>query len=476
MKYVCPFVVLSLALALTFAQKGDEVKVTIDLDNVIGEINPYIYGHFIEHLDGCVYGGIWNGKDFNQPVIDLIKALKPPIVRWPGGNFASGYHWLDGIGPVEKRPPKLDLAWNAIDPNTFGTDEYIKFCRLLNTEPYICVNMGSGTAEEAANWVEYCNRPAGSYYANLRAANGNPEPYKVKFWGLGNEVYGDWQIGHTDARTYALQAAEFSKRMKWVDKSIKTIAVGCDDPQWNWEVLRIAGRYIDYISLHKYYGNPDYYELVASPLEAEESLERLAATILAATGERRIKIAFDEWNIWTDNPRLTEAIFAAGIFNALHRLCEDVHIACQAQLVNVLPLIKNDEKGARPTPPYFVFKLYANNALPLSLQTKVESETYVSRAWGRARRVPFVDVTTTADREKKRLVLFIVNRDRENSRKCEIRIKGWEGKKEAEVWELNGKDVDADTVEVMRKPDIVVSSSFEFVAPPHSLTVIKTKE
>lgn len=459
---------------VVYGGKGDETKVLIDLKTVIGEINPHIYGHFIEHLDKCIYGGIWTGTDFNYKVLELIKGLNPPIMRWPGGNFASGYHWMDGIGPVEKRPAKFDLAWRTTDPNTFGTDEFIKLCRLVNTEPYICVNMGSGTAEEAANWVEYCNLPAGaSYYADLRVKNGNEQPYNVKYWGLGNEVYGDWQIGHTDAHTYALLAREFSKRMKWVDPSIKTIAVGCDDPQWNWEVLRIAGPHIDYISLHEYYDHPDYYERVASPLAAERSLQRLAATILSATGEKRIKIAFDEWNLWRPWG-LVSAIFSAGIFNVLHRLCQDVHMANYAQLVNVLPLIIADEKGERPTPSYFVFQLYRQHAGPLALKVDVEGETYISRAWGGEIRVPYVDVSATLDKADGKITIFIVNRDKDNDRECEINIREFRGQAEAQVWELNGKDIEGD-VEVKEKGKIALKPSIKFIAPAHSLSVIVSK-
>jgi len=460
---------------ITLGGKGEETKVMIDPQAIIGEINPHIYGHFIEHLDKCIYGGIWTGTDFNYKVVNLIKGLNPPIMRWPGGNFSSGYHWMDGIGPADKRVAKFDLAWRATDPNTFGTDEFIKLCRLVETEPYICVNMGSGTAEEAANWVEYCNLPPGaSYYADLRVKNGNEQPFGVKYWGLGNEVYGDWQIGHSDAHTYALAAREFSKRMKWVDQSIKTIAVGCDDPQWNWEVLRLAGPHIDYISLHEYYDHPDYYERVASPLAAERSLKRLAATILAATGDNRIKIAFDEWNLWRPWG-LVSALFSAGIFNTLHRLSQDVHMANYAQLVNVLPLIIADEKGERPTPSYFVFQLYREHAGPLALKVESEGDSYVSRAWGGELQVPYIDVSATLDKTAGKLTIFIINRDKDKSRECDINIRDWQGKAEAEVWELNSKDVENGEVEVKEKGRITVTPSFKYTAPAHSLSVMEAK-
>ncbi|MGQ9515376.1 MAG: alpha-N-arabinofuranosidase [Thermoproteota archaeon] len=463
-------------------EKEGKARITIDPKDEIGEINHNIYGHFIEHLGKCIYGGILKGDKLDHSVVDLIKGLDPPILRWPGGNFASGYHWMDGIGPIEGRPPKLDLAWGAIDSNIFGTNEFIKLCRLLQAEPYICVNMGSGTAEEAANWVEYCNRPAGSYYANLRVREGEVQPFDVKFWGLGNEVYGNWQIGHCDAATYARQALEFAKRMKWVDPSIKTIAVGSDDPQWNWEVLRTAMSHIDYISLHKYYYNTDYYEIVAAPLDAERSLERLAATILAATGERRIKIAFDEWNLChpeaklenglKQSPVLADAIFASCIFNTMHRLCVDVHLACFAQLVNVIPLIISDENGTRSTPPYLAFQLYRRNSGSTALRVRTDCETYSCKAWGEMR-VPILDVSSTLDKVRNRIAIFLVNRDMERDIECDLRLIDWADHLKAEIYELNGEGVEKADVKIERKEDIDLLSRFTYNAPPHSLTVIR---
>jgi len=465
------------------ASKEGEVKIVIDPHDEIGEINGNIYGHFIEHLGKCIYGGIWKEGGLDQRVVDLAKGLDPPLLRWPGGNFASGYHWIDGIGPLKDRSPKFDLAWRKIDSNTFGTNEFMKLCRILHAEPYICVNMGSGTAEEAANWVEYCNHAGGSHYSNLRIKEGEVKPFGVKYWGLGNEVYGDWQIGHCDATTYARKALEFSKRMKWVDASIKTIAVGCDDPQWNWEVLRTTKDTIDYISLHKYYYDPNYYERVAAPLEAEKSLGRLAATIFAATGERRIKIAFDEWNLWhpeaklenglRQSPVLADAIFAAGIFNAMHRLCSEVQIACFAQLVNVLPLIISDGEGARTTPPYLTFKLYRQHTGSKALRVRTSCETYSSKAWGDMR-VPIVDVSATLDKLGKGIAIFIVNRDIEREMKCDMRIAGLENCRNAEVHELNGEGVENTDVKITRNQDISFSNEFVHVVPPHSITVIKS--
>ncbi len=180
--------------------------VKVDLARRLGVIDPKMYGMFIEHLGRCIYGGIYEAGSplsdehgFRQDVLEAVRRLRPPLLRWPGGNFVSNYHWLDGVGPKERRPVRAELAWNTTETNQVGTNEFMQYCRLLNTEPYLCVNLGTGTIEEAANWVEYCNRPVGTSYADLRAEHGYTEPHKVTYWGLGNELYGDWQIGHKTA-------------------------------------------------------------------------------------------------------------------------------------------------------------------------------------------------------------------------------------------------------------------------------------
>ena len=182
-------------------------KIKIDLERKLGQVDRRIYSGFIEHLGRCIYGGIYeegspltDAHGFRTDVLDAVRALQLPILRWPGGNFVSGYHWIDGVGPVDKRPRKTELAWLTEESNHFGTDEFIQYCRTLKTEPYICVNMGTGTLDEAQAWVEYCNGTGNTYWANLRRQNGHAEPYGVKYWGLGNEMYGRWQIGILDAR------------------------------------------------------------------------------------------------------------------------------------------------------------------------------------------------------------------------------------------------------------------------------------
>ncbi len=245
--------------------------IAVDIRRRIDGINKNIYGGFIEHLGRCIYGGIYepgsplsDEKGFRKDVIEAIKRLNVTNLRWPGGNFVSGYHWMDGIGPKEKRPKKMELAWHTVETNQFGTDEYIEFCRTINTEPHICINMGSGTMDEARDWVEYCNGKEDTYFANLRRQNGHPEPYDVKYWGLGNEISGHWQIGAKSAEEYATMALEFAKVMKWTDGSIQLIACGsCQqipaEMEWNRIVVQKLIDIADYLSIHMYVSN---YEII----------------------------------------------------------------------------------------------------------------------------------------------------------------------------------------------------------------------
>lgn len=357
-----------------------EYKIEIETRKKIGEIDRKIYGHFIEHLGRCIYGGIYeensdlsDENSFRKDVLEVIKKLNIPVLRWPGGNFASNYHWLDGIGPKEKRPKKLDTAWMAEDNNHFGTDEFIKYCRIIKTEPYICLNFGTGTLEEALAWVEYCNYPGNTYYSNLRKKNGNENPFKVKYWGLGNEIYGKWQHGYTKADTYGEKAREYAQFIKKIDPEIQTISVGADNPEWDLEVIKKCGDIIDFISLHIYVssGYDEHYKTVALPYFIEKRISILESVIeigKSYTGkDKEIKIAFDEWNIWgrkheeSGDYNLSDGLFACGVFHILQRHCKTVKMANLAQLVNVLGAIKTSKDGLYLTPIYYAFLLYSNN-------------------------------------------------------------------------------------------------------------------
>src|SRR2546422_118714 len=285
-------------------------RIGIDLERRIGTVDRRIFGQFIEHLGRCIYGGIYDegspladARGFRTDVLDAVRPLRIPILRWPGGNFVSGYHWLDGVGPRDKRPRRSELAWYAEESNRFGTDEFIEYCRVLGAEPFICVNMGSGTMDEAKAWVEYCNGTGNTSWANLRRQHGHPDPYRVRYWGLGNEMYGGWQIGNMNAHDYVKKARAFAMVMKRTDPSIQLI--GCGQNGWSeWDEITLGGlaELIDFHSIHLYTGGPDHYATVFQSHQAERAIRICSALIERVRHAQRIAhpihIAFDEWNVW----------------------------------------------------------------------------------------------------------------------------------------------------------------------------------
>ena len=292
-----------------FLRRPFKATVHVDADKVLGQVQPEVYGHFIEHLERCIYGGIWteDGSALRPDTLRLVQALKPTVIRYPGGNFASGYHWEDGIGPKDQRPVRMDKAWQSEESNQVGTDEFMAYCREVGAQPFLVVNDGSGTPEEAARWVAYCNEDASTEQGARRAANGHPEPYGVHWWGVGNEVWGQWQIGTTDAASYAKRLRAFVDAMRAVDPSIRIVAVGdkvmsgaVADPgaQWNETVLREAGDCFDDLSFHLYQpdreGWQDTYDpdelhktVAAAPLDVERIIQRIGRQIETYAPDRK---------------------------------------------------------------------------------------------------------------------------------------------------------------------------------------------
>jgi len=403
-------------------------------------ISDMVYGHFIEHLGRCIYGGIYergsplsDQRGFRKDILEAVKKIKCPILRWPGGNFASAYHWKDGIGPVEKRPKLLNYIWGGIETNEFGTDEFIEYCREAGAEPYFSVSLGTGTLDEALQWLEYCNLDTPTKYATLRKQSGHEKPYNVKYWGIGNEVYGPWQVGHCSASEYAEKLRQFAQFMKGIDPSIKIIAVGADDPEWDMTVLKHAGKVIDYISIHQYHGSEDHYETISSVYYIEERLKLLRSLIKHLKLDH-VKIAFDEWNVWyqtipekemaeqgivtlEESYALKDALFAAGVFCVMHRMSDIVEIANVAQMVNALGIIKTNKTSLVLTPIYHVFDLFVNHTGRTRLDMKLACDTYSIKAKsffeGRIsfslENVPYIDGSATYDERTKTVSLALVN-------------------------------------------------------------------
>lgn len=481
-------------------------SILVNADQILGKVDRRIYGQFVEHLGRCIYGGIWVGeqskipnvKGFRKDVLDAVRALRPPIVRWPGGNFASEYHWMDGIGDRESRPTKFDLAWGAEEPNQFGTDEFIEWCRLVGTEPYVVVNAGNGTPEEAAAWVEYANHRGAHKYASMRAKNGYPEPFGVKLWGIGNELYGDWQVGYcADARDCAKRTVEFANEMRKADPDIQLVAVGhiepeSIEPEWNLEMIKTAGKYIDYLSVHTYIvGEQDYLDMLSAPALIEQNLNATYKLVESAASKyargKSIKLAFDEWNVWYKEARppllhqdttVKDGLFTGLVLNALLRLVGKVPIACFAQTVNVLPLMLTRDDGALyVNPQYLAFKMYVENTGGQSLGTSVSAPCYRSRIL--EGHLPVLDASATVSEDGRVLYLNVVNKDPKEPVECTVELRAFAPTSFEQIY-MCGESVDSkndfddpENVKIERAPRTKVSSTpVKVKLPQHSVNVL----
>lgn len=425
-----------------------------------------------------------NLSGFRRDVIEVVRAIKPPNVRWPGGNFVSGYDWREGVGPRDKRPPRWDRAWGAWEMNDMGTDEFMDFCRLLDTEPYICVNAGEGTPRQAAEWVEYCNGGPDTAMGAMRKANGHPDPYNVLLWGTGNEIWGDWQLGHVGPVTHGLTAVELARAMRSVDPRLKLVLCGVDGDSygdWNRKLLPIAGAYHDYLAVH-YYKNASFadppevmYEaVVTAPDDVEERLRHTFEIIKEKLPDRPIPIAFDEWNVSyartgkknpdAEQPPLGDALFEAGVFHAMIRLGDRVTLANLAQLVNVLGLLRVSDTGVLKTPGFLAFQMYA------------------PYFYGRAQNVTvpedlkgLVDVVAVQSDDGSRLAIGLINRSLDRAHTVTLQIHGFEGRRVQQM------RINADSIEAMNTwahPDTITIAtdspawSPRWELPAHSVTTL----
>lgn len=431
-------------------------------------------------------------QGMRRDVLEAIKAIKPPIVRWPGGNFVSGYHWHDGIGDPDRRPPRWDRAWNAWEWNDFGTDEFLRFCREVGAEPYICANAGEGCAEEAAAWVEYCNGPADSRYGSLRAANGHPEPYNVRVWGLGNEMYGRWQLGHLDPEKYALKAVEMAQAMRAASPvPLELVGVGVEADgwdRWNHRVVPLLAHQMEYYSVHYYRGvdvadAPETQYLVV--LESLPQVERMLARTAEILAERSptgrpLPIAFDEWNIWMNISRaetgleadytLRDGLWACGIFHLLHRLGDRVKMANLAQLVNVLGALRTNQTQLMKTPLYWAFYLYTNHFGSRFVPAQVE-QSFLTPG------LPTVDISAALSDDGSRLHLAAINFHPSEAVRVEWHLHGFEPAEEVEEARMTAADPMA--ANHLGGPEVVRVETrsrkwaevLQEPLPPHSVTL-----
>ncbi|WP_211129066.1 alpha-L-arabinofuranosidase C-terminal domain-containing protein [Sinomonas albida] len=472
------------------------------------EYSRHIFGQFIEHFHRQIYGGIFDPgshlsdeRGFRLDVLEALRELKIPNMRWPGGCFVSAYHWLDGVGP--DRSPVYDPAWRVVDPNTFGTDEFVEWCRELGTDPYICTNAGTGTPEEMASWLEYTNREKGSKWSNLRAENGYSEPFAVPFWSIGNENYGDWEIGAKSAAEWASLVTESAKLMRRIDSEVKLLAAAVEKPDWAIPLLEQAGRYLDYISIHGYwdklaYSNKpsSYMECMGLTLGPEKQIA-MARALIEASGQRHVKIAFDEWNLrgwhhpWgndeaaiaardlNDNNAtytMADAVFSATFLNSCLRNGDIVGMANLAPTINTRgPLFVHPEGVVKRTT-FHVMSMYANLLGPRVVDSAISSSSLGTPAGD----VPLVDAIATTD-ETGRIKVALVNKSEVEAVQIRIGMGGKpiDGTRTAVI--LSGPHADAfNDVEspesVKPEPVELLFSDGVTTLPPHSVSICEIGE
>jgi alpha-N-arabinofuranosidase len=486
-------------------------RIKIDTERTIGDIDPKIYGNFIEHLGRCIEGGVFeegsplsDANGFRRDVLDAAKKLNVTILRWPGGNFSSNYNWMDGIGPRDQRPRRLEMAWGTVEDNRFGTHEFMEYAEQLGTEPYFCANLGTGTWQQAQQWVEYCNSAEDTAMTRLRKQNGRAQPWKVTYWSLGNEMDGPWQMGHRSAEDYGKFALEAAKLMKWTDPNIKLVAAGssnygatADWTGWNRTVLEHLKHHVDYLSLHLYVGNRDnnFSEFMASSVELDSRIKTAGGIIDAALSSepasRRIYVAWDEWNVWyrarggdkehgrrilEERYNLEDALVVATFLNSFVNHSHIVKIANMAQLVNVIAPIFANEKGMFLQTIYYPLQLFANNSKGKSLELFVDSPKYASKRFGD---VPYLDTSAAYDNGV--LVVNVVNRNPQQAVEAEFQMEDKKVSGVIEIREVNGPDIkaenDFDSVKVSAVPRSLdaAGSRFTYNFPAHSYTMLKLR-
>lgn len=492
---------------------ASSAQVYLDTHRTVGAISPLLFGGFAEHMGRCVYEGIYDPASphadedgLRTDVMAALRELGYTVIRYPGGNFLSGYNWLDGVGPKEHRPRRRDLAWFSIETNQFGTDEFMTFCRKVGTAPMLGVNLGTGTIDAASALVEYCNAPAGTYYADLRAANGSPEPYGVKYWCLGNEMDGPWQIGHLDMHEYANKAREAAKLMRWQDPGIETVLCGSSNdrmptfPEWDRVALETCWEHVNYLSIHMYVSNhheQDTPSYLALARRFEDFVDTMAGTLRYVKAKNRsqhdVYLSWDEWQVWhpgetngrwTEAPHLAEvgynledALVVAQWLNVFLRKCDVVKIACMAQIVNIISWLHTTREGLLKHTSYYPFMLVSNHARGNSLDVLVKAPQYETKQFGT---MPLLDVAASHDPETGRQSVFIVNRSQTETITTEL---VWQDAPPAQVTaihQLTGTDVKAENT--FEQPDRIVPAQhaggpvtdgkYLLVLPPLSFTTV----
>ncbi len=459
-----------------------QAAMIMDRDYAIGTVDKRIYGSFIEHLGRAVYNGIYepghpaaDEQGFRRDVLELVRRLHVPIVRYPGGNFVSGFNWEDSVGPVEKRPHRLDLAWSTTETNEVGLHEFVDWARKADAQVMYAVNLGTRGADAARNVVEYANHKGGSYWSDLRIQNGAREPFGIKLWCLGNEMDGPWQMGHKTAYEYGRAANEAAKMMRWVDPTIELVACGSSNHEmptfgeWEYTMLGECYDQVDYVSLHRYYGNPtnDTPGFLARSMDLDAFIKTVISICDAVGGRKKtrkkLNLSFDEWNVWyhsaeqdkaiwkqdkwgralpllEDVYNFEDALLAGSILITFLRNADRVKVACLAQLVNVIaPIMTRNGGGAWAQTIYYPLMHASRYGRGTALRPIIKSPVYDCADY---EQVPVIDAAATMD-EQGNVTIFALNRDMQEDVALSCDLRAFGALRLAEHIELHHDDVKA---------------------------------
>ncbi|WP_406120742.1 alpha-N-arabinofuranosidase [Streptomyces canus] len=465
-------------------------RFTLDSAFAVGSVNPRLYGSFVEHMGRCVYTGLYepghpaaDADGLRQDVLALVRELGVTTVRYPGGNFVSGYRWEDSVGPREERPTRLDLAWKSTETNEFGLGEFVDFCGKTGMEPMMAVNLGTRGVEDAVRLLEYSNHPGGTELSDRRAAHGDKEPYGIRMWCLGNEMDGPWQTGHKTPEEYGRLAAETARAMRQVDPGLELVACGSSSSSmptfasWESTVLQATYDLVDYVSLHAYYEeiDGDRDSFLASAVDMEHFIESVVATCdhvrARLKAKKHINLSFDEWNVWYQKrpnphaveewqqaPRLledvytvTDAVVFGSLLIALLRHADRVTSASLAQLVNVIAPIMTEPGGpAWRQTTFYPFAQASAYGRGTVLRVEVDSPTYPTARFGD---VPLLHATAVTDDETGDITVFAVNRSQTDALPLEIDLRGVDAR--AVVEHLVLADSDPEATNTADRPDRV---------------------
>ncbi len=483
-------------------------SLVVDSAFAVGEVHPRLFGSFVEHLGRCVYSGLYEPEHptadedgLRTDVLDLVRDLGVTMVRYPGGNFVSGYRWEDGVGPKAQRPRRPDLAWKSVETNQFGLDEFMKFVRKVDAEPMLAVNLGTRGPEEAVDLLEYCNLPGGTSLSDLRQEHGAQDPYGIKLWCLGNEMDGPWQIGHKPASEYGILATQTARAMRMLDPAVRLMVCGSSHSSmptfgtWERTVLEHAYDSVDYISCHAYYEehNGDVDSFLASALDMERFIDAVVATcdhVRAVKREtKRINISFDEWNVWymsrqADHPEwtvaprmledvysVTDAVVVGSLLITLLNRCDRVTAACLAQLVNVIGPIMTEPGGpAWRQTTFYPFAHASQHGRGRVLRTAVTSPAHETAHYGE---VPLLHATAV-EAEDGSITVFAVNRDTTTPMHLDLDLRGFGPLQATEHLVLS--DPDRHAANTLAEPDRVRPRRLDpadQALPPLSWNVIR---